>query len=38
MAGFKYFAGGAITIEGVEPAYRVRKGRFSFGRGRRLGN
>jgi transposase-like protein len=35
MAGFKSFANAAITIAGVELAHRIRKGQFSFGRGRR---
>jgi transposase-like protein len=32
MAGFK---SSAITIAGIELAHRIRKGQFSFGRGRR---
>jgi transposase-like protein len=35
MAGFKSFANTAITIAGIELAHRIRKGQFSFGRGRR---
>ena len=35
MAGFKSFASAAITIVGIELAHRIRKGQFSFGRGRR---
>ena len=35
MAGFKAFANAAITIAGIELAHRIRKGQFSFGRGRR---
>jgi transposase-like protein len=35
MAGFKSFAHAAITIAGIELAHRIRKGQFSFGRGRR---
>ena len=35
MTGFKGFANAAITIAGVELAHRIRKGQFSFGRGRR---
>jgi hypothetical protein len=35
MAGFKSFAKAALTIAGVELAHRIRKGQFSFGRGRR---
>jgi transposase-like protein len=35
MAGFKSFANAAITIAGIELAHRIRKGQFSFGRGRR---
>jgi transposase-like protein len=35
MAGFKSFASAAITIAGIELAHRIRKGQFSFGRGRR---
>jgi transposase-like protein len=34
MAGFKSFANAAITIPGIELAHRIRKGQFSFGRGR----
>jgi hypothetical protein len=34
MAGFKTFANAAITL-GIELAHRIRKGQFSFGRGRR---
>src|ERR1019366_9515653 len=37
MAGFKLFANAAITIAGIELAHRIRKGQFSFGRGRRNG-
>jgi transposase-like protein len=33
MAGFKSFAGAAITLAGIELAHRVRKRQFSFGRG-----
>jgi transposase-like protein len=35
MAGFKSFANAAITIAGIGLAHRIRKGQFSFGRGRR---
>jgi transposase-like protein len=35
MAGFKSFANAATTIAGIELAHRIRKGQFSFGRGRR---
>jgi transposase-like protein len=35
MAGFKSFDNAAITIAGIELAHRIRKNRFSFGRGRR---
>ena len=35
MAGFRSFANAAITIAGIELAQRIRKGQFSFGRGRR---
>jgi transposase-like protein len=35
MAGFKSFKNAAITIAGIELAHRIRKGQFSFGRGRR---
>ena len=35
MAGFKSFANATITIAGIELAHRIRKGQFSFGRGRR---
>jgi transposase-like protein len=35
MAGFKSFANAGITIAGIELAHRIRKGQFSFGRGRR---
>jgi transposase-like protein len=35
MTGFKSFANAAITIAGIELAHRIRKGQFSFGRGRR---
>jgi transposase-like protein len=35
MAGFKSFANAAITIAGIELTHRIRKGQFSFGRGRR---
>ncbi len=35
MAGFKSFANAAITISGIELAHRIRKGQFSFDRGRR---
>jgi transposase-like protein len=35
MAGFKTFANAATTIAGIELAHRIRKGQFSFGRGRR---
>jgi transposase-like protein len=35
MAGFKSFENAAITIAGIELAHRIRKGQFSFGRGRR---
>jgi transposase-like protein len=35
MAGFKSFTNAAITIAGIELAHRIRKGQFSFGRGRR---
>src|ERR1035441_4101694 len=35
MAGFKSYANAAITIAGIELAHRIRKGQFSFGRGRR---
>ena len=35
MPGFKSFANAAITIAGIELAHRIRKGQFSFGRGRR---
>jgi len=35
MAGFKSFANAAITLAGIELAHRIRKGQFSFGRGRR---
>jgi transposase-like protein len=35
MAGFKSFANAAITIAGIEFAHRIRKGQFSFARGRR---
>ena len=35
MAGFKSFANAIITIAGIELADRIRKGQFSFGRGRR---
>lgn len=35
MAGFKSFESAAITIAGIELAHRIRKGQFSFGRGRR---
>jgi putative transposase len=35
MAGFKSFANAAIKIAGIELAHRIRKGQFSFGRGRR---
>src|ERR1019366_1428635 len=35
MAGCKSFANAAITIAGIELAHRIRKGQFSFGRGRR---
>ena len=37
MAGFKSFRSAAITIAGIELAHRIRKGQFSFGRGRPLG-
>jgi hypothetical protein len=33
--GFKSFTNAAITIAGIELAPRIRKGQFSFGRGRR---
>lgn len=35
MAGFKAFANATITLAGIELAHRIRKGQFSFGRGRR---
>jgi len=35
MAGFKSIASAAITIAGIELVHRIRKGQFSFGRGRR---
>jgi len=35
MAGLKSFDDAAITIAGIDLAHRVRKNRFSFGRGRR---
>ena len=35
MAAFKSFKNAAITIAGIELAQRIRKGQFSFGRGRR---
>ena len=35
MPGFKSFANAAITIAGIELAHRIRKGQYSFGRGRR---
>jgi transposase-like protein len=35
MAGFKSFKNAAITIAGIELGHRIRKGQFSFGRGRR---
>jgi transposase-like protein len=35
MARFKSFPNAAITIAGIELAHRIRKGQFSFGRGRR---
>ena len=35
MAEFKSFENAAITIAGIELAHRIRKGQFSFGRGRR---
>ena len=35
MAGLKSLANAAITIAGIELAHRIRKGQFSFGRGRR---
>jgi transposase-like protein len=34
MAGFKSFKNAATTIAGIEIAHRIRKGQFSFGRGR----
>ena len=33
--GRSHFANAAITICGIELAHRIRKGQFSFGRGRR---
>jgi transposase-like protein len=35
MAGFKSFKNAAITIAGIDLGHRIRKGQFSFGRGRR---
>jgi transposase-like protein len=35
MAGFKSLTIAAISIAGIELAHRIRKGQFSFGRGRR---
>jgi transposase-like protein len=35
MTGFKSLTNAAITIAGIELAHRIRKGQFSFGRGRR---
>ena len=32
--GFKSFGTAAVTIAGIELAYRIRKHQFSFGRGR----
>jgi hypothetical protein len=34
MGGFKSFRTAAITLAGIELAHRIRKGQFSFGRGR----
>ncbi len=34
MAGFKSFNSAAITITGIQWAHRIRKGQFSFGRGK----
>jgi hypothetical protein len=34
MLGFKSFRTAAITLAGIEPAHRIRKRQFSFGRGR----
>jgi transposase-like protein len=33
--GFKSFVSATIAIAGIELAHRIRKGQFSFGRGRR---
>lgn len=35
MAGFKSLGNAAITLAGIELVHRIRKGQFSFGRGRR---
>ena len=34
MGGFKTFGSAAVTLAGIELAYRIRKRQFSFGRGR----
>ena len=34
MLGFKSFASGRIILAGIELAHRIRKGQFSFMRGR----
>jgi transposase-like protein len=34
MGGFKSFRSAAITLTGIELAYRIRKRQFSLGRGR----
>jgi len=34
VGGFKSFGSAAITLAGIEPAHRIRKRQFSFGRGR----
>jgi transposase-like protein len=32
MLGFKIFKRAALTIAGLEPLYRIRKGQFDLGR------
>jgi transposase-like protein len=32
MLGFKVFKRGAVTIAGIEPLHRIRKGQFDLGR------
>ena len=34
MCGFKSFRSAAVTLSGIELSHRIRKGQFSFGRGR----